>query len=391
MAGNTRRGRGARAATGFVAASAAVWLALLQGACSQGGALAPRGGGIPEGERAELSLAVAQIRAKYPALQAAQPAYQPVTSDAPPIGERARLALRGAGDAVAPGVLSGKRARLALEFFLDKGSYREGYALIGLDEAPAQRWPILAYELRGDAAREFEFVYLLGDPRGELAYLVVLARDWKEPAANRRSYEATLIRPGEGAQVREWQEAYYIDLGLEHVITPQYQSQIAAADGVVSQLGREVRELAGLRRRHRAAEGDRNRLLEQPAAPEQAEARAKRLVELEGRVGELQTAWEAALHEAEQNVLKFYALRMNVAESFSAFLEGNYYRWQTPEMQGDFFARWDRMAALEREMTGHVAELLPQLADKGPVERTRQRAAETVARFNNAAKRPPAP
>ena len=382
---------GLRAAAPSAAVLLTLLLTLLLGACSQRGALAPRGAGIPEGERAELSLAVAQIRAKYPALRSSQPPDQPVTSDAPPIDERVQLALRGTGDSVAPGVLSGKRSRLTVELFLDKHTYREGYALIGLNDAPAERWPILAYELRGDAEKEFEFVYLLGDPRGELAYLVVLARDWQEPDANRRAYEATVIRPGKGARVQEWQEAFYIDLGLEHPVTPQYQSQIAAADSIVRQMGRDLRDLAGLRRRHLDAEGERNRLLEQPATPEQADARAKRLVELEGRVGELQAAWEGALRPAEQNVLKFYALRTEVAASFSTFLEGNYYRWQPPGVQRDFFKRWDEIAELERDMAQHVAELLPQLVDKGPVERIRRRAAETVARFNNTAKRPPAP
>ena len=221
------------------AAYVAAWM-ILGGAVSgcAGKKLAPGGGGVAPGVAAAVSAVVAQTRAQFPKLSATGIQY--ITREAPEKGQEQspQLVLKGAGVGIAPGIQVSARVPMEIELYLGKPGYDRGYALLSfgenlrikgklriegklsIGEKKAERWRIAAHDHRGRADEEFEFIYLLASPRGELWYLAVIGGGFEQGGEEFRGMEGTLIVPGEGGTVSKWKRAFKLDFGIRQPAIP---------------------------------------------------------------------------------------------------------------------------------------------------------------------------
>ena len=355
-------------------------------------------GGLSAEDDARLSLAFAQVRAQAPQDRVSGLSYGPRPE---PEGlPEPELAVSGESASLSRGFQAREVSRVRLTLYLDKSSYTRGYAKIGRDGAAEEVWRVVAYQLRGQADREFEFIYLLADPGGALRTLVLLGGTYAEGNADRFAIEGALLLPDPERGVKAfapdaWKTAYPFAFVRGEPVPPRYQTLTVEAAELVQQVNRDVEELERLARRAEAlnAEGakpDGNGTA-QPSdsrpsaapgtAPGAVEQAAGRRADLEQRVRQ-----RAALAQAK--AVHGYQVRAQADSAFAAYLQTNAYSWRDADGRQEAFRKWealDKQAALLEE---RVAQLLPYAPEPQRVEEARAQALAAVVKNNNASRRP---
>jgi hypothetical protein len=372
-------------------------LAGLVAGCAQHGLDGGRGGLDPE-QSARLSLALAQVRAQTPADRVSGLPYE---SRSDPEGLRdPELALTGEGMGLSRGFQTGQKSKVRLALYLDKSSYMRGHAKVSRDGGAEEVWRIVAYDLRGDADKDFQFTYLLADPAGALRTLMLLGGTYQDGKADLTAIEGTLLLPDPAPRAKrftpeEWQTAFPFAFVLKEPAVPAYQSLTAQAEDLFRDLDREVPDLERLAQRIDSLPAEAPAPEEAPVsaadgataspAPRSSDDRAAAL-----RAGlEKQLKQRAALAQAK--AVHYYQLRAEADTTFTAYLATNRYTWRNADGQQGAFTRWAEPGRNEDAVEDRIAHLLPFVPEPQKLEDARKAAFDTIAKNKNAARRPVLP
>ncbi len=355
-------------------------------------------GGLSAEDSAKLSLALAQVRAQAPAERISGLPY--VARPEPEGLPEPELALTGDASGLSRGFQTGPGPRLRLTLYLDKSSYTRGYAKVSRDGGAEQVWRIVAYELRGQADRDFQFTYLLAEPAGGLRTLLLLGGAYREGSADLAAIEGALLLPDPEPRSRryaqaEWQTAFPFAFVLKEPATPAYQALIAQADDLFRELEREVPDLDRLAQRvdaqaaETAAEAGAEPGTKAASTPSSSPSGGSprrpedRRVELEKQLKQ-----RAALAQAK--AVHYYQLRSEADTAFSAYLGTNAYTWRDADGQQEAFTRWDKLAKQADPFEERVAHLLPYVPEPNHLEQARAAVLAVVAKNKNESRRPAA-
>ncbi|MCZ6842682.1 MAG: hypothetical protein O7G32_07615 [SAR324 cluster bacterium] len=368
----------------------ACWLALslLLAACTASGTLKPTGGGLAGGDAAAVSAVVAQTRAQFPALSAGGLAY--TQRDAPAILDDKDLeaVLRGSGVGVSPGVQKGDKASAEFTVFLDKPAYSSGYVKISgeisKNDGAEQTWRVVAYEHRGGADEDFEFLYLLRGPGDELRHLAIIGGAFTEGKEKFLGIEGTLVLAGRDGSLKAWQRAFKIDFGQRMPLVPEYQGLVEEAVQLFSRLRKRVPGLESLRARSARAEQELEKLT---ASPSDAASQAKSQ-NAQTKLDELRTQYGGELSEAESIMARYFVRREKIAGAYAAFTATNQYTWALPAAQQGFFDTWKEVETHHPRIDDLARQLVGLLDDPGKVNKTRAAAMDAVKRNNNWGRNP---
>ena len=351
-------------------------------------------GGLSAEDDARLSLALAQVRAQEPRERLSGLIYVPRSE---PEGlPKPELAVSGEGAALSRGYqpVEASHARLAL--YLDKSSYTRGYAKISEERADEKVWRIVAYQLRGQADRDFEFTYLLADPGGKLRILVLLGGTYAEGQAERFALEGVLLLPDAETQAKafapdEWKTAYPFPFVLGEPVPPLYQALTAEAGDLERQLDRDVDELERLAQRMDALDAEiakaRNSAPPQAADTTPTPAPGPTSV-ADGRRAELETQLRQRAAQAQAKAVHCYQVRAQADSAFAAYLQTNAYAWRDDDGRQEAFRRWEVLDKQAVPLEDRVARLLPYAPEPKTIDDARAASLAAFVKNNNASRRP---
>ena len=348
-------------------------------------------GGIAGGDGARISAVVAQTRAQFPKLSA--PGIPYAAREAPgktPL-EAARLVLKGGGVGVSPGIQVAAKVPLELELYLEKPGYNAGYAKLSINHGTQNIWRIVAYERRGRADEEFEFIYALASPRGELWYLAVIGGGFEEGDTGYFGIEGTLVVPGKEGGIAAWKRAYKIDFGSRAPLPPAYQTMVEEAGELFGRLRKRLPELESLERRSRRSQAQLDLLRHEPPGRDGGAGTTAAINEEQARLKELRARQGQEAEGAERELLRYFQLRNNIAAAYAEFTRGNAYTWATETRQQRFYDAWKEVELHHPRIDELSDKLAPLLKGRAQVERGREEAMREVKRHNNWDKDPSRP
>lgn len=375
--------------------SAAVYIAawmILGGAVSgcAGKKLAPSGGGVAPGDAAAVSAVVAQTRAQFPKLSASGVNY--ITREAPGKwqGQSPKLVLTGAGVGVAPGIQVSARVPMECELYLSKPGYDRGYALLSFEGKKQERWRIVAHDHRGRADGEFEFIYLLASPRGELWYLAVIGGGFEQGGGKFRGMEGTLIVPGEDGTVSKWKRAFKIDFGIRQPAIPAYRKMVDEAQEKFKKLRRRLPKLQTLRKRIARSRAQLDVLLNVPDKRQAAQSGGKNIAAAEekARLDQLLADQQQQAEAAGRELTAYFQLRETIAGEYADFLRSNPYTWAPRAGRQRYHDAWKEVELHHPEIDEISNQVVAYIKDPGAVEQARGGAMAAVRRHNNWGKDP---
>ncbi len=351
-------------------------------------------GGLSAEDDARLSLAFAQVRAQAPSAQVSGLNYVP---RAEPEGlPEPELALSGDGTSLNRGFQAAEASHVRLALYLDKFSYTRGYARITRAGTAEEVWRIVAYQLRGQADSDFEFIYLLADPGGSLRTLILAGGKYQAGKTDRLAIEGVLLLPdperrGKAYTPDEWKTAYPLPFVLGEPVPPLYQTLTAEAVELGQQLDREGEELERLAQRVDAldaeiAKADANAPQGQAGSPPAdtgapSDKAASRRAELEKQLRQ-----RAA--QAQAKAVHCFQVRAQGDSAFAAYLRTNAYAWRDADGRQEAFARWEALDKQAGPLEERVARLLPYAPEPQAVEAARAAALAIFVKNNNASHRP---
>jgi hypothetical protein len=379
-----------------VALPAILFAAVLLSGCAQHDLDLGRGGFSAE-DSARLSLALAQVRAQAPA---ASVSGLPYVSRPEPEGlPEPELALTGEATGLSRGFQTGQKPRLRLALYLDKSSYTRGYAKVTQGGSAEEVWRIVAYELRGQADRDFQFTYLLADPTGNLRTLMLLGGTYREAETDLAAIEGVMFFPDPAPHTKryspaEWATAFPFGFVLKEPATPAYVALTTQAEDLFREIDRDVPDLDRLAQRidNLAAEADAAPAAGAPSGdpaaatpptdtPKPASPDDPRRKELEQQLRQ-----RSALAQAK--AVHYYQLRGEADSAFAAYLGTNGYIWRDADGQQDAFTKWEILSKQSDTFEDRVAHLLPYVPEPQKLDQARAAALALVAKNKNAAKRP---
>lgn len=363
---------GARGPMHGAAAAALLALALLLGACAEPETLPPAAGGLARGDAARLSLLVRQTRAQFPELSAAGLRQGPQRTPPGDVTERASLTLVGEGQGFRPGVQVEAPQRIRLALYLDKTAYSAGYARVTLDDAPEADWRVVAHDLRGNTAEDFELILMLADAAGTLRYMVVLGGTYAEGDARWRAFEGTLVVPGAGLRIDRWERLYKIDFGFRYPAVPLYVAEVNQAAELFTRLDRDMRQLETLRRQVRDAE----QALDAAETEQQTESRRQALNQARARFG-------SERDRARDALLRYYRLRREIAAHYAEYSESNPYRWKRLAAQQADYDHWKQVEFHHPRIDAIHDQLAGYDENRENLDQARRRMLDVVNRHNN--------
>ena len=357
-------------------------LAFGLGGCSSQ-TLGPSKGGIPKADAAAVSAVVAQTRAQFPKLSATGVNYLP--RDAPPEEQPPQLVLKGAGVGISPGIQVSARVAMECELYLNKPDYDRGYAKLVLGSGKKENWRIVANDRRGREDSEFEFIYLLASPRGELWYLALIGGEFERDGRRYRGIEGTLIVPAAGGGIGKWKRAFKIDFGSQVPTIPAYREMVASAERKFRFLRRVLPDLKAWRKRVALSKAQLELLLNVPDPRQRAGGGEKNLAAAEEkqRLDKLQAEQEESAATAGRELIEYYGLRKDIAGAYAQFVRGNAYTWAVRPHQQRFYDDWKEVELHHPEIDDITKLIMAYLKDPTPVEKARADAMAAVRRQNN--------
>jgi hypothetical protein len=362
-------------------------LAAALSGCRQPAGPPPVSGGLARGDAARLSLLVAQSRAQHPELSATglRPAPRRAADGA---SRPAELALRGNGLGVRPGVQIGEPQPVALALFLDKSHYHAGYARLSFAGQPEETWRIVAYDARGDPKEAFELLYALADPESRVRYLGVLGGYFEQEGRRFLAFEGTLVIPGKGARLEDWERIYKIDFGFKHPAEPLFLAEVERANGLFAGLQQAVAGLGARRDRIELARREREELARQAPSSGQAPGREEELARRDAELVGMRDEQTRAAKEAEALLLGYWALRVSIDTHFAEFAESNAYRWHDRAGQQAWYDQWRQVEFHHPRIDEWQRTLAGFLPDGTALDQARAQAMAVIGRLDNRAKDP---
>lgn len=359
------------------------------GGCA-GQKLAASGGGFAEEDAAAVSAVVAQTRAQFPKLSATGIKY---ISRRPPKDSRkqsVQLVLKGAGAGISPGIQVAARVPMEFELYLGKPRYDRGYARLSIGGGEQETWRIVTHDHRGQAAGEFEFIYLLASARGELWYFAVIGGEFEQAGEKFRGMEGTLIVPGKDGQIGKWNRAYKIDFGSRMPVVPVYQRMVGEAVQRFKSLRRRLPKLKIQRKRIVRSQAQLDLLLNVPDARRAASGKGGNLAAAKekARLDELRAALTRQATLAGRELTEYFQLRERIAGGYAEFVRGNAYSWASRGRQQWYYDAWKEVELHHPEIDGITARVLAYLPEPEAVKRARSRAMAAVRRHGNWGKDP---
>jgi hypothetical protein len=358
--------------------------ALLAGCAAQTAELSA--GGFAAGDGGRLSLAVAQSRAQFPELSAQGLAYAMRESKAG--GGAPELALRGTGVGFSRGLQLKERGKGSIQLYLDKATYARGYAVVQLEGGAEEKWPIVAYELRGKAGERFEFSYLLAPPGGGLRYLVLLGGNYTDAGKEVLAYEGTLFIPAAGKPVDEWARAFKFDFGYKYPARAAYLAGVDEAESLFRELQRDVPAIQSLS--ERAAKTENDAASARQTGDGATARRGPDPAALAARAGDLKAQLAQKIGETEAKALHYYEVRTAADNAYAAFVLTNPYTWRNIAGQADAYKRWQKVEFHHPAIDKLVETLVTFLPDPKRLESARSQAMALFAKNNNWDKNPEA-
>lgn len=357
-------------------------LAIGLGGCSSQ-SLGPSKGGIPKADAAAVSAVVAQTRAQFPELSATGVNYLP--RDAPAGEQPPQLVLKGAGVGISPGIQVSARVPIECELYLNKPGYDRGYAKLVLGSGKKETWRIVANDRRGREDAEFEFIYLLASPRGELWYLVLIGGEFERDGTQYRGIEGTLIVPAAGGGIGKWTRAYKIDFGSQRPTIPAYQKMVAGAGRKFKNLRRAIPDLEAWRKRVALSKAQLELMLNVPDPRQRVGASDRNIAAAKEkqRLDKLLVEQEERAAAAGRELIEYYGLRKDIARAYAQFVRGNAYTWAVRPNQQQFYDEWKEVELQHPEIDNITKLIMAYLKDSNPVEQARADAMATVRRQNN--------
>ena len=366
------------------------------GGCAQLGVDLGRGG-LSAQDDAQWSLALAQVRAQAPKGRVSGLVYE---SRPEPAGlKEPELALTGEGDALSQGFQTGERSHLRLSVFLDKTSYTRGYLKVNRGGAPEEIWPIVSYQLRGQADRDFQFTYLVSDPGGALRTLMLIGGGYQENGDDLLAIEGALFIPASAPKSKRfspagWQVAYPLAFVLKEPRQPAYDVLITVSEEVARDLEKNVAELDRMSKRLdalSAGPGADSRGTA-PAAPPPAGAAATAPPSggEDGRRAAVALELRQKAEAAQANAVHYFELRAEADTLLAAYLESNAYRWRDADGRRRVFARWDAPDRHAADLDALLSQLLAYVPSPQKIEQARSAFRAVLAKNRNGEKRPAA-
>ena len=365
---------------------AAALLGVLTAGCT-GTPLGGGDGGIPPLDARRLSVIVLQTHSQFPELSGTDLPFE-AWPEPPQDAARPELALRGEGVSVEPGLQSGARTRLRAALFVDKRHYAQGWLEVTLADKAAERWPIVAYELRGNPRDTFQFIYVLAQPDGQLRYLVLIGGAYEKEGAKYHGFEGTLITPGAGRDLEQWRQGYKLDFGYRLPTPPAHALKVEQAAQHFRDIRVDVERLERLRRSIAATEGELAALNAAQPTPELAARHRSAIRQQETRLEQLNLERDALVGTAEARIVAYYGLRQAIATEFAAYLEANAYLWLDADGRQQAFERWKTVEFHHPQIDEWVAAYLTHQPETAKVLDARTAAMEEIARQDNWAKDP---
>ena len=345
-------------------------------------------GGFSAEDDARLSLALAQVRAQSPKDSVSGLIYEARPMPAG-LGEP-ELALIGEGDSLSQGFQTEPKSHLRISVFLDKGSYTRGYAKVRKDNEDEQTWTIVAYLLRGQADRDFQFTYLLAEPNGALRTLMLIGGGYKDHEDDLVAIEGTLFIPNPEPRDKryspaDWKIAVPVAFVLNEPKEPAYQTLTSQALNLAKDIESEVSEISSLSQRLDELRAKEQTVQAQGGASQKPDAgKDTRIPELEAQIREKASA-------TQDKVIHYFALRGEADTAFASFLEGNTYRWMDADGRQDSFKKWEAPDVDSADMDGLTSQLLAYLQNPAKIDQARSSFRAIVAKNRNGDKRPAPP
>lgn len=340
-------------------------------------------GGFAASNGDALSLAVAQARAQFPELSAQGMAYVP--REAKPESTPPMLALQGSGTGFSRGLQLTERTKGSIKLYLDKTSYARGYAVVKLGDAGEERWPIVAYELRGKASDRFEFSYMLEAPDGGLRYLVILGGTYSNGGKDLLAYEGTLFIPTPGKGLAEWARAYKFDFGFKYPVRPAYQEGVDEAETLFRELQGDIPAIDDLSERLERA---RQAADAAKRAASTASGRGPDPAALDAKVADLKAQRDKKISETEVKALHYYEVRTQVDNAYAAFVLSNPFTWRDVDGETDYYQRWQKVEFEHPLIDQLMDRLVTYLPDAKRLETSRAAAMALFAKNDNWDKNP---
>lgn len=360
--------------------------AMLAAGCSNS-ILGGAAGGIPAADARRLSLIVLQTRSQFPELSGTDLPFK--ARPAPPEdGAKPELALQGDGVSVEPGLQSGEHTRLRAALYLDKHDYALGWLEVTVGDRANERWPIVAYDRRGDPQGEFHFIYVLALPDDRLRYLVLIGGPYEKDGERYHGFEGTLIEPGPGRNLEGWRRGYKLDFGYRFPAVPAHQRKVDQAVQAFRDIRADVEKLESLRRRISKAAGELDALRGARPGPEQADANRKAIADQEKRLEELNTEHDTLVGTTEKRIVAYYGLRKAIATEFAAYTKSNAYLWLDTQGKQAAYDRWKVVEYHHPKIDELVRTFLTHQPDQARVLDARKAAMAEIWRQDNWSKDP---
>jgi hypothetical protein len=349
-------------------------------------------GGLSAEDDAQLSLALAQVRAQAPKGHISGLVYE--AREQPAGLEEPELALVGEGDSLKQGFQSGQSIHLKLSVYLDKSSYTRGYLKVARAGGAEEVWKIVAYLLRGQADQQFQFTYLVAEPNGALRTLMLIGGDYPQDADSVTALEGVLFVPPKEPRSKryapaDWDLAYPITFWRDEPAEPAFQQLTAQSQDLVSDLERDSTELPRLAKRLddlRAAAANGASETAAPASQDATAAPAPKPKDPRQDEAELKLREQSAA--AQDRIVHYFALRGEADTAFAEYLTGNPFRWRDADGKDDAFTQWAAPEAREADVEALIADLLPYVPTPLAIDKARAEFRAVVAKNHNATKRP---
>ena len=362
-------------------ASLAWALAVFLLAGCTGGELARTGGGIARAEASQVSAVVARIRAQFPLPATAAIPFSPRPEPEGTADAELPLVLRGNGKGISPGIQVGESPTLRLSLYLAKPGYDSGYATVTPADRPEETWRIVAFDQRGRAGGNFEFLYALSTGEGSLRYLAIVGGVFEKGGEEFLACEGVVILPGEGGRIETWQRAFQLDFGGEFPVVPAYRKRVAEAV-------RKFKRLEAMEGRR----GRRENRLETiavkmkklgPLVEGEEQKIAKQRATLQSEREKLRAEQGAELAEAETEMIRYFELRGVIAGEYARFIGSNHYTWRERSAQQDFYDHWKAVELHHPRIDRLAEQLKARLAGPENLKEARRAAMAEVRRTNN--------
>lgn len=333
--------------------------------------------GIPSARVLEVSELVSRVRSDYPDLAAREIPHEIRSFGRRYSPPKAVLALRGKGTAV-----SGSEG-LSMKLYLDKDSYSSGQAQLLWEDGRTETVPIVAFDNKGRPDGLFDNIYIFQREDGGLYYFDLVGGEYGSLNIKYVGFEGTLILPGPGNSVKEGATVYKVDFGFRYPLPPEFVAHTNRLNDLTSDLSKGVKTLQSTKADVDKAEEELLSLRNTPPTEAEAPAQEKRIQALEAKARELKASLDNDGMTTESLFSEYFMRRKSFSDSFTAFLESNYYTWITPEEAVDYWKRWRQVQKDDEQIDKAFQGFIDLAQNPERLRGDRRETLQVIERNNN--------